>query len=190
MNDLYIRKHFHKKKLWRHHANVDTLVVDELGLLNGKSRADIAVINGHLVGYEIKSDEDSFARLAEQVEAYNAVFDLATVIVGPRFAAAVQDEVPDGWGITVCRPGQRDGVYFETVRKAKMNSRVNPVCVARLLWREEAVEILGRKNIDPGILRRPRAVLYDCLAERLNLQELRKTVRETLKKRINWRGPG
>jgi hypothetical protein len=75
---------FHQKKLWLHHANENTLVVDELGILNGKSRADIAVINGYLVGFEIKSDEDSLTRLNDQVEAYNAVFDRSTLIVGPK----------------------------------------------------------------------------------------------------------
>ena len=72
MNDAQIRSSFHSKKLRRHHATPDTLVVDELGLKHGKCRADIAVINGHLIGYEIKSDDDSLHRLARQVEAYNA----------------------------------------------------------------------------------------------------------------------
>jgi hypothetical protein len=190
MNDVFIRTHFHQKKLWRHHANPNTLVVDELGLLNGKSRADIAVINGHLAGFEIKSDEDSLIRLDEQVEAYNAVFDRSTLIVGPKYATCAQDAVPEWWGITICRRGQRDSASFEHLRKAQENPQINPVSVARLLWRDEAAEILGQKNIETAILRKPRAVLYECLAEILSLKELRRVVRETLKKRKNWRCPG
>jgi len=64
MNDAGIRRNLHCKKLRRHHVDPDTLVVDELGLKHGKCRADIAVINGHLMGYEIKSDDDSLRRLA------------------------------------------------------------------------------------------------------------------------------
>lgn len=190
MNDVFIRTHFHKKKLWRHHANESTLVVDELGILNGKCRADIAVINGHLVGFEIKSDEDSLVRLDEQVEAYNAVFDRSTLIVGPKYVNGVQKIIPEWWGITICIPGQRSTACFETLRTAKENPQINPVSVARLLWRDEAAEILSQKNVLPGILRKPRAVLYECLAEIVNLHELRKVVREALKKRKNWRCPG
>jgi len=73
MNDLEIRGSFHRKKLRLQHAHVDTLVVDELGLNHGECRADIAVINGHLVGYEIKSNKDSLRRLEGQVNSYNAV---------------------------------------------------------------------------------------------------------------------
>jgi hypothetical protein len=55
MNDPLIRKAFHCSFLQKEHAAPTTLVVDELGLEHGKCRADIAVINGHLIGYEIKS---------------------------------------------------------------------------------------------------------------------------------------
>lgn len=189
MNDSLIRKYFHAKKLWRHHANEDTLVLDELGLLHGKSRADIAVINGHLAGFEIKSNDDSLARLDEQVEAYSAVFDRATVVVGTRHATAVQGMIPHWWGLTVCTQGQRGAVHFETVRKTETNKNVDPVSVARLLWHNEAADILSQKNVSPRLLRRPRAVLYESLADMLDINELRKMVRTCLKNRKTWRCP-
>ena len=58
MNDERIRAAFHRKVLRRHHANANTLVIDELGLKHGKRRAVIAFINGHINGYEIKCDYD------------------------------------------------------------------------------------------------------------------------------------
>ena len=189
MNDLLIRKSFHRKKLWRHHANKDTLVVDELGLLHGKARADIAVINGHLMGFEIKSDDDSLNRLNEQVEAYSAVFDRVTLVVGARHATSVPRVVPDWWGVIVCTAGQRGAVHFRTLRKAVINTHVDPVSVARLLWRNEAAEVLKRKDVSSGILRKPRAVLYEYLADMLDIDELREMVREYLKNRKNWRCP-
>jgi len=76
MNDLQIRKAFHRTFLRTHHRDPSTLVLDELGLQHGKSRADIAVINGDLSGFEIKSDVDSLQRLTRQIERYSAVFDL------------------------------------------------------------------------------------------------------------------
>ncbi len=63
MNDPEIRRAYHRLRLARHHRDPNTLVVDELGLQHGESRADIAVVNGHLLGVEIKSDVDTLIAL-------------------------------------------------------------------------------------------------------------------------------
>ena len=46
----------------------------------GAARVDIAVINGHIRGVEIKAEADSLERLPRQVEAYGRVVDRATLI--------------------------------------------------------------------------------------------------------------
>lgn len=173
--------------LRRQHARNDTLVIDELGLQHGKCRADIAVVNGHLVGYEIKSDNDSLRRLEGQVESYNAVFDRAFIVVGNRHIDSIQDRIPEWWGVIVSSRGPRGAINFSMMRRAQVNRGVDPVSVARLLWRDEAVEILKQKKLPSRALRRPRAALYKHLAELLSTCELRKTVREYLQKRRNWR---
>ena len=58
MNDMLIRESFHRQVLKRYRRSPHTLVLNELGLRHGKCRADIAVVNGSLTGYEIKSDDD------------------------------------------------------------------------------------------------------------------------------------
>jgi hypothetical protein len=189
MNDLEIRQNFHRKKLRRQHAQKDTLVIDELGLNHGKCRADIAVINGHLIGYEIKSNNDSLRRLKEQVKSYNAVFDKITIVIGDRYINSIQSHIPKWWGIIISLRGPRGTVNFDTIRKAQMNKDVDPISIARLLWRNEAEEILRQKKLPSRILRQPRAVLYEYLVDLLNIYELRKFVREYLKKRKNWRCP-
>src|SRR4051812_23970522 len=115
MNDRLIRENFHRTVLRRDHACPDTLVLNELGLRHGEYRADIAVINGTLAGYEIKSDNDSLVRLVKQVQAYDAVFDRASVVVGPRHARTVTSRLPPSWGIYVCHSEIAGRVFFETV---------------------------------------------------------------------------
>jgi hypothetical protein len=44
------------------------LVLDELGIDHGRQRADIAVINGRMTGYEIKSDRDTLAPLSNRAK--------------------------------------------------------------------------------------------------------------------------
>jgi hypothetical protein len=189
MNDAEIRKSFHRKMLRRQHTRNDTLVIDELGLNHGRCRADIAVVNGHLVGYEIKSNSDSLRRLREQVKAYSAVFDRAFIVVGDRHIDKIQNSVPECWGVIVSTKGSRGAINFETVRKAKANKNIDPISMARLLWRDEAAEILAQKEVSRKILRKPRSILYEYLVEILSIYELRKLIRVYLKKRKNWRCP-
>lgn len=187
MNDVEIRQNFHRKRLQRQHTQKDTLVIDELGLNHGKCRADIAVVNGYLIGYEIKSNKDSLRRLKEQVKSYNAVFDKVSVIVGDRYINSIQKHIPQWWGVIVSVRGPRGAVNFDIIRKAQTNKNIDPMSVAQLLWRDEAAEILSQKKLPPKILRQPRAVLYEYLIDKLNISELRKFVREYFKKRKNWR---
>lgn len=63
MRDRDVRQALHRKVLKEHHGDADTLVLDELGLRHGTCRVDIAVVNGYLHGYEIKSDSDTLERL-------------------------------------------------------------------------------------------------------------------------------
>jgi hypothetical protein len=189
MNDLEIRQNFHRKALRRQHAQKDTFVIDELGLNHGKCRADIAVVNGHLVGYEIKSNSDSLRRLKEQVKSYNAVFDKISVVVGNRHINSIQNYIPQWWGVIVSTRGPRGAVNFDIIRNAQTNKSVDPISIARLLWRNEAEEILRHKKLPPRILRQPRETLYECIVDKLNICEIRKYVREYFKERKNWRYP-
>ena len=189
MNDIQIRLNFHEKKLRWQHADETTLVIDELGLNHGRCRADIAVVNGHLIGYEIKSDSDTLNRLEEQVKSYNAVFDKAFVIVGQRYAEVIMEHIPEWWGIILSEKGSRGAIHFTGLRKAARNDGINPIFLARLLWRDEVAEVLRERGLPPRCLRQPRARLYEYLVSILDLQELRRIVRDRLKMRKNWRYP-
>lgn len=189
MNDVEIRQNFHRKRLRWQHAQKDTLVIDELGLHHGKCRADIAVINGHLVGYEIKSNNDSLCRLEDQVKAYNAVFDKVFIVVGDRYINSIKNYIPEWWGGIASVRGLRGAVNFDIIREARTNKKIDPISIAQLLWRNEVEEILQQKKLPPQILRQPRAVLHKYLINTLNICELRKCVREYIKKRKNWRCP-
>lgn len=189
MNAAEIRQNFHKKRLRWQHARKDTLVIDELGLNHGKCRADIAVVNGHLIGYEIKSNNDSLRRLKGQVEYYNTVFDKISVIVGDRHINSIQSHIPKWWGVIVSVKGPRGAVNFDLIRKAKTNKSIDQISIARLLWRDEVIEILRKYKVPNKILRQPRASLYEHLVSILNICELRKAVRAYFKKRKNWRCP-
>lgn len=189
MRDAEIRQSFHRKRLKRYHADRGTLVIDELGLRHGTCRADIAVVNGRLLGFEIKSDRDALSRLPSQISAYNAVFGRITIIAGERHVPGVWEVVPHWWGIVLCTRGRRGGVHFATQRRPSPNPLVDALSVAKLLWRSEVVEILQGKGVDASTLRRPRRILQARLVETMRLSELRETVRSCLVNRKGWRCP-
>ncbi|MDE1182146.1 sce7726 family protein [Paraburkholderia sp.] len=185
--DRDVRAAVRRKVLADHIADPAVLVLDELGLEHGACRVDIAVINGSIHGYELKSDADTLARLPQQIEIYSRALDRATLVVGERHLDAAKRLLPDWWGIKVTSTGVRGAVYVESERSAVSNPGVSPFHVAHLLWRNEAVEILAAMDVTKKDLRGSRAELYALLARLLPLAELRSQVRSTLKQRSNWR---
>lgn len=189
LDDREMREAYHRKCLRRHHANPSTVVVDELGLQHGKCRADIAVVNGHLAGYEIKSDFDSLVRLRSQQASYGAVFDRITLVVTKRHLEQASETVPTWWGLVVARRGPRDGIHFEAVRSARRNSLVDDFSVAQLLWRGEVKDILLGLGFEEKQLRGNREALYSLLVCQLSSPALRECVRARMKARPDWRCP-
>ncbi len=187
VRDREVRRALHQKVLMDHHGDSNTLVLDELGLRHGTCRVDIAVVNSFFHGYEIKSDADTLYRLPNQVSVYSLVFDRVTLVVGKTHIEKVNTAIPGWWGIKVVTVGPRGSINFETYRPVRMNPNIDPVALAELLWRSEAVRILQERGIPAGILRKPRAGLYQCLAETLSLEELRRVIRHYLKVRERWR---
>lgn len=165
----------------------DTLVVEELGLAHGASRVDIAVINGHIRGVEIKAEADTLARLPAQAAAYGAVVDRATLIVAERHLASSLDLVGFWWGILVTQRAANGAVTFRRIRGERANPHVDPAAQASLLWRPEAIAILSELGCESSLLKASRAALYAELARRLPRHRLATEVRRRLKARTVWR---
>jgi hypothetical protein len=166
----------------------DTLILHELGLRHGAARVDLAVVNGRIHGYEIKSDSDTLERLPAQIEQYSAVLDRATLVVGEKHAAKARALLPEWWGVEVAALADDGTVSIRVERPGADNGMIDPVALAELLWRPEAAEILRQRGASQALLRKPRAALYAHLAETVPLDELRAIVRQTLKARAIWRG--
>jgi hypothetical protein len=187
MRDRDVRLALHRTVLREHHGDPDTLVVDELGLRHGLCRIDIAVVNGYLHGFEIKSDSDTLERLPDQIRTYSAVLDRATLVVGERHLQKAKGLLPAWWGIKLVTVGPRGGIEFKQHRMFQTNPSINRTALAELLWRPEVIEILRERGVAPAMLRHPRAALYQSLIESTTLPELRVLVRERLKSRVGWR---
>lgn len=175
------------QELWSVHGPEEgTLIVDEFGLCEGDVRVDVAVINGTLTGYEIKSDSDTLERLPSQQCAYSKVLDAVTIIAGRRHVKGVLSIVPDWWCVREARL-EAGRVVFSTVRDGQPNPTVDPFALAQLLWRDEALCLIDRLGLASGVSRKPRRELWRILARSLSAAALGAHVRSHLKARTNWR---
>jgi hypothetical protein len=162
------------------------LVVDELLLAWGDVRADVARVNGHLEGFEIKAGRDTLQRLPSQVRAYEAVFDFSWLVTTQEHLKGVREIVPASWGLMVAK-GAAEGVDLKVVRSAKPNRRQDPAHLVRLLWREEVMAKLEELGASRGLKRKPKIQLFAALAAAMPVPELSAYVRECLKARQGWR---
>lgn len=160
--------------------------VDELVLMQGKHRVDVAVLNHEFHAFEIKSANDNLDRLPKQQACYNKVFDRVTLVVDERHIEHAVRIVPPHWGlIAVSRNGER--AVLNEIWPARKNYEQCPHALTQLLWREEAIRILAQRNLARGFRTKRRRTIWKALAEKIPLEELRDAVREALKMRTDWR---
>lgn len=187
MRDIDVRRAVHSKILKEHHKDPSTLIIDEFTMNLGASRADIAVINGLMHGYELKSKSDNLLRLPAQIEHYSSVMDKVTLVVSECHAELALGMIPKWWGVKIVTQGLRNGMHLQTVRTDKRNPNIDKLSLSMLLWKDELLSILKMLGQERGLKSKPRKVLWTLLAETLPTDELRSTVRETLKARKDWR---
>lgn len=121
-----------------------TVIVDELPLRRGLGKADVAAINGRLIGYEIKSASDTLSRLGRQIPLYDSVFERSFVVVTEKHVSKVKGIVPAHWGIILASMSDTR-IDLRECRRSRLNEHIDPSAVAMLLWRDEVLRVL-RKN--------------------------------------------
>lgn len=178
-----------RARLWSEHAcEADTIVLEELGLCRGRVRIDLALVNGQLHGFEIKSDRDSLRRLAGQVAVYSKVLDRATLVVGDRHLTEARSIVPDWWGILRVRPGPQ-GPRFKPLRRGRENPRRDPRLLVELLWLDDAIGLLTQRGAARGVRGKPRRMVWDRVCEHFSVDEIATAVRGHLKARATPQAP-
>lgn len=185
--DIDIRKTLHEILDVEFKDDPTTRIVDELALCQGEARVDVAVINGALHGYEIKSDSDTLERLPKQIEVYSRVLDKITIVTGKSHIQKVCNLIPYWWGIEEAEHISNEKVEIRTYREPLPNPTIDPYSVIQLLWRDEAVELLKSYNLARGFLTKPRQEIWKRAAENIPMDVLQQFVRRRLKTRCNWR---
>lgn len=131
----------------------ETRILEEFPM--GDSRADMLMVTKtKLIGLEIKSDRDSFERLARQVRDYEKFFDTNYLVVGTYHVEEALRTVPAHWGIFEVYETEDGSYVMECVRGAGMALKDNMEEKLYLLWRNELMRIVRDYRLAKGNLQR------------------------------------
>lgn len=161
-------------------------LLEEVGLEHGRRRVDLARLSRSAFhGYELKSMADTLERLPRQAEAYSAACSTVTLVLAEQHLLPAASLVPSWWGLTTYGAGG-----LKVVRAAAENPCPAPLSIARLLWREEALEQLRELGAARGLAGATREKLYRALVEVVPLEQLRIRVFSIMYQRPAWKLAG
>lgn len=131
----------------------ETRLLEEFPM--GDSRADMLLVTRtKLTGLEIKSDRDSFVRLARQIRDYEKFFDTNYLVTGTYHVEEALRTVPEHWGIYEVYESAGGTYVMECVRGAGMALKDNVEEKLYLLWRNELMRIIREYRLASGNLQR------------------------------------
>ena len=149
----------------------------------GRSRADLVMVTENsLVGIEIKSDADTYARLATQVKDYDKYYDYNIAVVGSSHGIHIKEHVPEHWGIITVE--EVDGAPdFYMLRKPESNPNMKLENKLKILWRPELALIQEKYGMakykeksKPFVIDK----ISDLVPDIVSMAELSGTVRLTV----------
>jgi hypothetical protein len=154
------------------------LIVEEFGC--NSARTDVAVINGALHAFEIKSDSDSLDRLPSQIEAYQGVFEYITLICGNRLLKRARAAIPKWWGLQKAE-FENGSVTLSQLRTPKLNPNQDSFALAKMLWKTEALACMRRHGHKVVTSKHTAEEVSRAVADRIPLSVLTAEVRQAIK---------
>jgi hypothetical protein len=107
----------------------------------GASKADLVLINGETVAYEIKTELDSLDRLSSQLASYQTAFDRVYVVSHERYLDRIAERLPRTVGL-LCLTGD---ATISSVREAdKDPTRLDAGTMFDILRRSEYTSIIKK----------------------------------------------
>ncbi len=147
--------------------------------ITGSARADaVMVLESLVAGIEIKSDADTYVRLASQVANYDLFYDANYVVIGLSHLQHITEHVPEWWGIITAEIDEgRPDFYIE--RHPSPNPRMDPRKKMSILWRPELSHLLEMNNL-PAYRQKSKEFVADALLRRVERDTLWKQVSDEL----------
>lgn len=138
----YNGEYFYGNKLLQTLAEYHPLPSVLCELNTAGSRADmVTLIGGEAHAWEIKTENDSLARLNSQIKSYRQVFPYIYVLVHEKHLTSVRKKLSESTGIAVLKNSQ---IYFHRHSREDLTN-FNFKTAANLLRKEELKTIIRRR---------------------------------------------
>lgn len=119
----------------------DAVIISELVVANWSRRADLAIANGKLYAYEIKSSADTLKRLPGQVDVFSSYFDKVTVVAAAKFIPKILESYPAEVG--VLEVIEKDGlVRLRQARAGRLSENRDASALAAFLTKADISKLL------------------------------------------------
>lgn len=127
----------------------DAVLINEMVVANWNRRADLAVANGRLYAFEIKSDLDTLSRLEGQVSAYLGRFDKVIVVTTAKFSSTIASSVPEHVEIwEVSRNHREQAIGFRVIRRGLTREITCRDMLSGFLLKRELVSFLKSEGVN------------------------------------------
>lgn len=142
------------------HEDKPTAILHELKIPRPSARVDVAVVNGELSAFEIKSDVDTLWRLPRQVRSFDCVFDRVSLVTTEKHLRQVRAVIPRWWGIVTIASTSND---IRQRRQARINPRRQVASLLHVLSRPELLSLAARVELQKGCSGFSRQALVERL---------------------------
>lgn len=164
----------------KHPYDGSTGIVQELEIPRPSARIDVAVVNGEIAGFEIKSDADTLFRLRTQIPAFSLYFDKVNLVTTKKHLKNARRTVPEWWGIIIFNTDRS----FRIVRQSKKNKNKDLSSVLHSLSKTEMTQLLTLFNKSYRKSSKKSDLVKICL-EIQETDTLSENIRAALRKRRN-----
>ncbi|MCV9960453.1 sce7726 family protein [Pararhizobium sp. BT-229] len=157
---------------------LDAKLLEEFKMPRPSARIDVALVNGEMAGFEIKSDRDTLTRLPWQIPAFSKFFDRVSLVTTPKHVPEARMKIPRWWGIIVFR----ENGSFDVSRSPKRNSKIDAVSFLFALSKSELASVAREAGvIVPGSLK--KEAMVETIASSIQKPLLCSLAREVIKLR-------
>lgn len=145
----------------------------------GGSRADvIGVIDSNLLGFEIKSDSDSYTRLKTQTRDYDDFCDINFLVIGKTHIKHAEEHIPPYWGI-LCVYEEEEQVKVEMIQIPGRNPKVSIKKQIEFLWRPELYQIQKWNDL-PEYKQKSKQFVREKIVEKVPEEILKRQMTDLL----------
>lgn len=161
------------------HSGEATAIIDELAIPRPSARIDMAVVNGRLEGFEIKSASDSLERLDRQIESFGKIFERMHLVTTLERYPEIRHKIPKCWGIVVIEADSE----FRVARKSRSNSSVNVENALFVLGKAELIELESIVGSNLGPISRTKGEIVQDIVRKVGSRRIYTSLKTILKQR-------